>query len=192
MKRLLFLLMALSLAATASAGPGYGFMFGANWTEEFTGVDPGPGKSGNIFKIEDQPVTFYDFLDSTTFDLTAINQGPGPDTNPDPMIGNFITPYSGQMHFDSFFDVWFDVEIINDTTVDFGTGSGTFSFTGQGTVAGKPGYCVEFEGFGSFEQNFGQSGTMMGTGLVCVPAPGALLLGSLGVALVGAIRRRLA
>ena len=86
----------------------------------------------------------------------------------------------------------FGIEIINDTTVDFGTGSGTFSFSGQGTVAGKPGYCVEFGGFGSFDQNFGQSGTMMGTGLVCVPAPGALLLGSLGVALVGVIRRRLA
>jgi hypothetical protein len=188
MKKLLFLLVGLSLSAVVQGAPSYSFELNGFWNEAFLGG--GPGAPGNILSA-DGPITFTGDINTYQFQiLNATNQGAQPYNDPQGMY-EFVTEYDNGRYFDSFFDIWFDIDLTNYTDID----NGIFMVTGEGTAEGGQGYSITFKGGGFIviSDTTGNAGFIEGTGsIACVPAPGALLLGSLGVALIGAIRRRLA
>jgi hypothetical protein len=187
MKKLLFLLMALSLSAVVQGGPCYSYELNGLWKEVFLGG--AAGAPGNILSA-DGAITFTGDINTYQFQiLNATNQGGQPYNDPQGMY-EFVTEYDNGKYWDSFFNVWFDIDLTNYTDID----SGTFMVTGGGKDVGGQGYSITFQGGGFIIPNdpIGNGGFIEGTGTICVPAPGALLLGSLGVALVGVIRRRLA
>jgi hypothetical protein len=189
MKRLLFLLMTLSLTTIVTAGPVGFTIYPSLWTESFTGG--AEGAAGNLLSangavtFDIDPINTYDFWISN-----AENQGAKPYSDPY-NIYDYVTEYNDAQYIDSFFDVWFEIDFTNYTDVD----TGKFLISGKGHDTEGLGYSIAFQGDGViiFSDFTGNAGFIEGSGTIaCVPAPGALLLGSLGVALVGAIRRRLA
>jgi hypothetical protein len=119
---------------------------------------------------------------------------------------DYVTKYEDGQYYDSFFDVWFTIDFFNYTDMNFyadksdpdypkyypgfaiyGSGSGTAQLTGKQ-------YSIELFGMGGVSEYTvdGINGWIWGDGTISVPAPGALVLGALGVGLVGMIRRRLA
>ena len=186
MKKILFLLMAVSLSAVVQGGPCYSYELNGFWQEVFLGG--AAGAPGNILSA-DGPITFTGDINTYQFQiLNATNQGGQSFNDPQGMY-EFVTEYDNGRFFDSFFDIWFDINLTNYTDID----SGTFMVTGDGTDEGGQGYSIKFQGGGFIvaSEPTWNGGWIEGTGTICVPAPGALLLGSMGVALVGAIRRRL-
>jgi hypothetical protein len=205
------IVLAIFLAVPLVGAAPTEFSFSGGWAETYV-VENGQGRLGNTLNATGSE-NFNNIV--TPFAITnAKSQGALLPTDsllinniwitetelakiwiPEP---DYVTQYVGGQYFNSFFDVWFDIDFVNYTDLQGSTdGNGnpvpTFVIYGHGIdQTGK--YTIDIFGMGYIDESLttGNSGPIFGNGTITVPVPGALLLVSLGAGLVGMIRRRMA
>jgi hypothetical protein len=183
MKTICIFLLGISLATYTFAGPCYTFSIFGLWdqSEGNTG-----GTTTYIFNSGGDLSIFGDDEHQYGFEFNG-GTSQGPQSYDDPQYDQIAQFVGGRFH-----DTFTNVDFIVNFTQYIDSDANIFKAIGQGVGDNVNGYSIRFSWDGIISDE-GYWGFIQGdNGTICVPAPGALLLGSLGVALVGVIRRRLA
>lgn len=189
----------LALTGTASAGvtPSTYDFTGQNWKETF-----GPGGVGSPGSVLDAskpgPVAGYWLYNATLTGTPTYDGGTGMWTTVYTNAGLLF----GGSDFGAVYTAGpFDLTVVSsgaipgvDTTTQWtATGSGTIIETGQAftfDASYDGGVAFTYFASGAPKTQYGTEPGALSAQLNVVPVPGAVLLGSLGVGLVNALRRR--